>query len=123
MDRVRETNQQTVTRDCVARRHPGPYSFPPPHPKSSYIRYYGALKIQCLDLNPFFFFAKNYDLLTVSTKCRDFDRGFGLNLFEKFFEKLRFFVLSIIGRKYCRCRRADRQVRVLAQHWRIALFI
>jgi hypothetical protein len=54
--------------------------------------------------------------LTISNKCLDFGRGFGLNLFEKIFEKLRFFVLSIIGRKYCRCRRADQQVRVLAQH-------
>ncbi len=43
--------------------------------------------MQGLDLNPFFF-AKNYDLLTILNKCRDFGRCFGLNLFEKFFAKI-----------------------------------
>ncbi len=50
---------------------------------------------------------KIYDLLTDSTKCRPFGRCFGLNRFEIFCGKLRYFELSIIGRKYCRCRRAD----------------
>ncbi len=40
--------------------------------------------MQGLNLNLFFFFAKNFDHLTISNKCRDFGRCFGLNLFEKF---------------------------------------
>jgi hypothetical protein len=55
--------------------------------------------MQGLDLN-LFFFAKKFDHLTISNKCRDFGRCFGLNLFENFFEKLRSFEISIIGRKY-----------------------
>jgi hypothetical protein len=35
--------------------------------------------------------AKNFDNLTVSIKCREFDRCFGLDCFEKLFEKLRQF--------------------------------
>jgi hypothetical protein len=36
-----------------------------------------------------FFLAKNFDNLTVSIECREFDRCFGLDCFEKLFEKLR----------------------------------
>jgi hypothetical protein len=63
--------------------------------------------MQGLDLNLFFFSRKNFDHLTISNKCRDFGRCFGLNLFENFLEKLRYFEISIISRKYCRCRLAD----------------
>ena len=47
-------------------------------------------------------------------------RCFGLNLFEIFCENLRYFEISTNGRKYCRCRMGDHQVRVFAHHWKLA---
>ena len=54
--------------------------------------------MQGLDLNLFFFFAKNFNHLTISNKCRDFGRCFGLNLFENFFENYDFlYFRSLVG--------------------------
>ncbi len=54
-----------------------------------------------------FFFATKFRLFDDFEQMSEIGRCFGLNLFENFFEKLRSFEISIIGRKYCRCRRAD----------------
>ena len=89
-------------------------SFSPPHTKSFYISTFLHLKSSW---SRCFFFAKIYDLGKVPTKCRPFGRCFGVNLFEIFCEKLRYFVISTNGRKYCRCRMGDHQVRVFAHHW------
>jgi hypothetical protein len=42
----------------------------------------------CLYQNHFYFLEKNFHNLTVSIECREFDRCFGLDCFEKLFEKL-----------------------------------
>jgi hypothetical protein len=88
-------------------------SFSPPHTKSFYISTFLHLKgswSRC------FFFAKIYDIGKVPTKCRPFGRCFGVHLFEIFCENLRYFEISTNGRKYCRCRMGDHQVRVFAHH-------
>jgi hypothetical protein len=89
-------------------------SFSPPHTKSFYISTFLHLKSSW---SRCFFFAKIYDLGKVPTKCRPFGRCFGVNLFEIFCENLRYFEISTNGRKYCRCRMGDHQVRVFAHHW------
>ena len=91
-------------------------SFSPPHTKSFYISTFLHLK---RSWSRCFFFSKIYDLGKVPTKCRPFSRCFGVNIFEIFCEKLRYFVISTNGRKYCRCRMGDHQVRVFAHHCRI----
>ena len=88
-------------------------SFSPPHTKSFYISTFLHLKSSW---SRCFFFAKIYDIGKVPTKCRPFGRCFGVNLFEIFCENLRYFEISTNGRKYCRCRMGDHQVRVFAHH-------
>jgi hypothetical protein len=86
-------------------------SFSPPHTKSFYISTFLHLKSSW---SRCFFFAKIYDIGKVPTKCRPFGRCFGVHLFEIFCENLRYFEISTNGRKYCRCRMGDHQVRVFA---------
>ena len=47
----------------------------------------------------------------------EFGRCFGLNLFEIFREKIRYFENFDQWLKYCRCRMGDHEVRVFAHHW------
>ena len=101
MDRLRQTDRDGVAPDILWNLF---ISFSPPHTKSFYISTFLHLKSSW---SRCFFFAKIYDLGKVPTKCRPFGRCFGVNLFEIFCEKLRYFVISTNGRKYCRCRMGD----------------
>jgi hypothetical protein len=71
-----------------------PATPPPSRQCSTFV----VLKMQGLDLNLFFFFAKNYDYLTISNKCRDFGRCFGLNLSKIFSKNCNFlYFRSLVG--------------------------
>jgi hypothetical protein len=63
--------------------------------------------MQGLDLNLIFFFREKFRSFDDFEQMSGLWSMFYLNLFENFFKKLRYFEISIIGRKYCQCRLAD----------------
>ena len=112
MDRLRQTDRDGVAPDILWNLF---ISFSPPHTKSFYISTFLHLKSSW---SRCFFFAKIYYLGKVPTKCRPSGRCFGLNLFEIFREKIRYFENFDQWSKYCRCRMGDHEVRVFAHHWK-----
>ena len=98
------------------------FIFPPSHKKFLH-SYLGCLKSSWSRCKPFFFFREKFRSLDDFEQMSEIGRCFGLNLFEIFCENLRYFEISTNGRKYCRCRMGDHQVRVFAHHWVCAGFI